>query len=546
MIIVVPALDDVAWPSLGAQVCDFIEAHLTFGPGDLLGQRAVVDEELRAYIHALYQVYPKGHPEEGRRRIKRGAISLPKGSRKTEFAAWIAICEVHPEGPVRTVGWDRKGQPIGGPVKDPFIPMVAYTEEQTEDLAYAALFAILTEDACDIGKDFDIGQKRVLRRDGRGKVAPYASAPNARDGALTTFQHFDETHTMTSDRLKKAHRAMLRNIPKRKIADGWSLETTTAYVPGAGSVAEETMEYAKAVADGRVKDASLFFYHRQASEKLNLRTVKGLQAAVKEARGPVTSKWADLRSIVGQFNDPTADRGELERTWLNIPQHGSERAFDVVRWSELAKPGYVPEHGALITLGFDGSKYEDSTALIGTEIATGFQFLVGKGIWEKPHGELGKGWEVPETEVDEAVAHAFEQWEVWKLYADPPYWETMVDKWAGEYGEERVFKWRTNLWAKIAGAVLAYSNAIKDGHLSHDGNADLKRHVSNAHRRQLTLKDDKGRPLWVIQKERPHSPMKIDAVMAGILSWQARSDAVTAGMLRDQSSVYEERGLLVV
>ena len=33
----VPPMDE-AWPSLGPEVCDWMEASLVFGPGDLLGQ----------------------------------------------------------------------------------------------------------------------------------------------------------------------------------------------------------------------------------------------------------------------------------------------------------------------------------------------------------------------------------------------------------------------------------------------------------------------------------------------------------------------------
>ena len=55
-------------------------------------------------------------------------------------------------------------------------------------------------------------------------------------------------------------------------------------------------------------------------------------------------------------------------------------------------------------------------------------------------------------------------------------------------------------------------------------------HVGNARRNDLArLKDENGRPLWTIRKEYPMSPNKIDAAMAGCLSWQARLDALTAG-----------------
>src|SRR5512139_2376306 len=97
---IVPSLDKVPWPTLGPQICAFIEENLVFGPGDLRGLPAQLDAEKRALIYRMYEVYPRGHELEGRRRFKRVAISLRKGSAKTELMAWIAACELHPDGPV--------------------------------------------------------------------------------------------------------------------------------------------------------------------------------------------------------------------------------------------------------------------------------------------------------------------------------------------------------------------------------------------------------------------------------------------------------------
>jgi hypothetical protein len=127
-IFVVPAIEETPWPTLGGQVAAFIEAFLVYGPGDLKGQPARLDAEKLALLYRMYEVYPKGHELAGRRRFKRVAISLRKGSAKTEFAAWIAAAELHRDGPVRCGGWDAQGQPVGVAVADPYIPMVAYTE----------------------------------------------------------------------------------------------------------------------------------------------------------------------------------------------------------------------------------------------------------------------------------------------------------------------------------------------------------------------------------------------------------------------------------
>ncbi len=531
-VLCVPEIEEAGqeWPTLGPQVCEFIESFLVHGPGDIRGQPARLDDEKRALICRIYEVYPQNHTLAGRRRFKRVGWSSRKGTAKTEFAAWIAACELHPDAPVRCRRWDGHGQPIGDAVADPYIPMAAYTEEQTEELAYGALLMILSE--CELASDFDLGLERIMRRGGDGKAEAVATAPNSRDGARTTFQHFDETHRFVLPRLVRAHQTMLRNIPKRYMADAWSLETTTAYSPGEGSVAEGTMDYARSVASRKLKDSTLFFFHRAASEKHDLTTKKGLRAAIVEASGPAAS-WSDIDAIAAQWDDPQSDRNYLARTWLNQLVRDAGRAFDMEAWKVLGKPETVIPAGNLITLGFDGSRYEDSTGLIATDIPSGHQWLVG--LWEKPLGKEAEGWSVPEMEVDAAVTACFERWKVWRMYADPWGWGSELANWAARWGtgkDGKVWEWPTNRWQPMAAAVKDYATAITQGDLTHDGHLDFERHLGNACRRILTLRDADGVNLWVMQKERPDSPMKMDLAMAGCLSWQARQDAVAAGMAK--------------
>jgi hypothetical protein len=521
-------VDATHWPSLGGQVCDFIETNLVFGPGDLVGLPAVLDDEKRALIYRMYEVYPQSHRMAGRRRFKRCGISLRKGSAKTEFAAWIAACELHPEAPVRCVGWTPGGEPIGGPVTDPYIPMVAYTEEQSEELAYGALRVILEKSA--LKDDFVIGFERIERKKGTGKAIALAAAPNSVDGARTTFQHFDETHRMTLPRLIAAHRTMLANIPKRQAADAWSLETTTAPEPGTGAVAEATMEYAEAVAAGKVTDARLFFFHRQAGtfrgsdDATDLTTDDGIRAAILEASGPV-GVWSDVDSIIEQWHDPRADRAYLERVWLNRLVQGSSQAFDPLRWAALATAEGAAAEGALITIGFDGALFHDATGIVCTDVVAGRQWVAG--VWERPLG--AKEWQVPTAEVDAVMRGLFERYDVWRLYADPHYWESWIAAWAGAFTEDRVIAWRTNRESAMRDALVLFDTAIKAATLTHSGDARLARHVANARRHDLKKVDENGKPLWLIRKERSDSPHKIDLAMAAVLSWQARTDAIASG-----------------
>lgn len=532
MIFVVPR-DTALSPTLGGQVCDFIEQNLVFGPGDLRGQPVVLDDERRALIYRIYEVFPKGHPRAGRRRFQRCAFSLPKGLGKTELAALIGACELHPEAPVRCTGFTKKGDPIGGPVTDPYIPFVAYTEEQSDELAYGALRVILENSP--LKDDFDIGLDRIMRRKGDGKAVSLSANPDARDGARTTFSVMDETHRWTLSRLKLAHQTMLNNLAKRKLAEPWMLEITTAPEPGTGSVAEATMEYGHSVDDGRVADASLFFFHRQSSDEHDLSTAAGARAAVVEASGAAAA-WRDIDAIVNIWNDPTTDRAYWERVWCNRLVKGGTQAFDVEKWKQLALATNPVRNGDLITLGFDGSMFHDATALVATHVKTGYQWL--PGLWERPLGIAE--WQVPAEEVDALVRALFSQFDVWRLYADPPYWQSWIALWSGLFGEKRVISWYTNHSRKMTLALEGFNTAMREGTISHDADKRMVRHLGNARRQDLPQRDEQGKALWLIRKERPDSPHKIDASMAAILSWEARTDAVAAGLLVEQSELQSE------
>jgi hypothetical protein len=175
---------------------------------------------------------------------------------------------------------------------------------------------------------------------------------------------------------------------------------------------------------------------------------------------------------------------------------------------------------------------EDATALIATHVPTGFQWPIG--IWEKP--SHAADWEVPRAQVDAAVAGAFETFAVHVMFADPSKWDTWLAEWAGRYGERRVVSWSTTLYRKMAVAFKAYALAIDAGEVTHDGDPRFERHIANAMKMTQNFRDDDGSPLWLIQKDRPHSPNKIDAAYAGCLSWRARLDALAVGATKPAPS----------
>lgn len=533
---VTPPFDERPWPTLGRGVCDLIQERAVFGPGSLKGRQAKLDQETRALIYKAYEVYPRGHELAGRRRFRRVRISVRKGYAKTEKLGWIAFAELHPEGPVRFDGWDASGNPVGRPVNDPYIPLLAYTVDQVEELAYNVLYVVCTE-----GPDaelFDSGLERIIRLNERGradgKAVPLAQSPNARDGARTTFQGYDETHRLNSPRHLAAYETMEANLPKRPLDDPWSMGITTAGVPGAGSVAEKDKDEAEAIARGDVEEPEMFYFHREAGPHHDLTTLKGRIEAVREASGPAVAAWSDLRGIAKQWDRPGADHRYLERTWLNRWTQADAQAFDAVRWGELARAGFVIPKGDQVAAGFDGSRWKDTTALVVTHLPTGFQHLFG--LWipqECPGGE------VPTGEVDEAVDEVFTRWNVTRLYGDPAQgWDDGLARWSGKHGPKRVVQFYTdsrNL-RKTASMCRTYATAIKGGEVTNDGSPVFGGHIANAQKRDIRMSDEDGTPLWVMAKERHDSPKKIDCAMAGGLSWQARLDSIAAGEVQVEVS----------
>lgn len=553
--LIVPSLpDEEEWPSLGGPICDWIEQHLVFGPGDLRGDRAVLDADKRALIHRMYQVFPRGHELAGRRRFKLSVLELPKGVAKTELGAWVTAAELHPEGPVRCVGWTcERGEwvPAGGPVRDPYIPLVAFTEEQTEELGFGALYAILSESR--IADDFDVGLERILRADGTGRCVPLAGSPNARDGARTTFQWFDEPHRMYLPGLKKARTTMLANVPKRIAADAHTLDTSTRHDPGERSVHQDSYETAQLIHAGKATDPTFFFFSRHAprvddlerllfersgrlSAEDDSRFEKLLTDALREASGSAAS-WRDFRSIIAQFRSPKADRAYLCRVYLNWTMRGTGRAFDVDAIRErLLRPG-LPALGSRIALGFDGSRRRDATGFVATDVATGVQWA--PAVWERP-ADAGPAWEVPRGEVDAVCEELFASYQVVWMNADPEWWDETVGAWAGRFNHKRgrgrvVHEHYTNQPRRMGLEIRAYSQAIHAAEVTFaqaGESAAFLRHLENAHRNPVPFYVEENghrERLWTLAKERRDSPLVIDLATAAVLSWDALVRALAAG-----------------
>ena len=550
VLLVVPGPDETPWPTFGDQVCDFIEDRGIYGPGSLQGEPYVIDPEFRAFVYRAHETYPQvvtkafagggpglivrdRHPWAGRRRFKRAGLSVRKGLAKTEKQALLVFAHIHPDGPGRCDGFDAAGNPVAAPVRAPYVPMLAYSRDQVEELAFGALKYIVEH-----GPDadmFDTSLERILRMDpwghADGGAYPLAQSPDARDGARTTMNAFDEPHRLHLPRHLKAHETMDANLPKRPLDDPWSLYVGTAGELGQGSVAENLHTEAEQIRDGKIERPDLFYLYRTDDGGHDLSVKAERLTAIAEVTGPA-GEWGpgQFDDIASKWDRPGADKAYLERVWLNRWVKSGAQAFDVARWAHLnvrtvdgaAEPRLLIPRGASVVAGFDGARRRDSTGIVITDLATGTQELVG--LWEVDLDQ--PDWEIDEDAVDQTVDEVFSRYDCRLMFGDPPYWTDAMGRWAGRH-KGRVVEWWTNRYKVMGYAVRAYQEAIASGAVGwsadHPNAADLARHIAAAgqEKTKFIIDDgpDEGQPLYNLTKL--HPDRKFDAAMAAVLSWQA-------------------------
>jgi len=533
--------------SLGWLANAWMEFFVVHGRGDAAGMAVSHGDEVAGFIADCYAL-----DENGRMSYDSAFYSRPKGADKSGLGARFGLFEAL--GPCRFAGWAQggevyedpwglgfryvyePGEPMGRHVKNPMIRAMATEEGQTGNVYDSIFYNLTDEDAPLSAVGADAGLTRTNLPDG-GEILPSTASSASKDGGLETFVVFDETHLYNQPELRRMYNTVTRNLRKRKKTAGtWYLETTTMFAPGEDSVAENTYTLAEAIAQGRARRQRLLYDHRWG-ECDDLSAEDMLRAAILEAFGE-TIEWNDLDGTVDEFYDPRKDPEDSRRFFLNARTSAGDAWMPVEKWEAVRDTTIHVLDGERIVLGFDGAVSEDSTALVACRVSDGHLFVPeydgAPTIWQKPVGPAGKDWSVDGEVVDAAVAAVMKRYEVVGFYADPPYWQTYVDRWGSLYGrrmrvratQAKPIEWWTTRPSAVVQAVSRLYEAVKSKQASHSGDMVLTQHVLHARRRLA------GKVGVTIGKEYAKSPKKIDAAMAAVLAFQCRGDAVAKGLNR--------------
>lgn len=516
--------------SLGYQIVDWLTEYACHGPGDVEGDPLdfSVDTEVEDFIIDCYEL----DPATGRRKKSKVAYSAPKGRAKSETAGLIGVAEAL--APVRFDGWDADGQPVGRPVRSPFIRALA-TEEKQSGITFQNITFVMGEWGQDTHpeiyggirgiRDYRSATNFYLPGGGEGRSSSSGAA--SKDGGKETFLVPDEVHLYVLPELRDMYATAMRNLGKRRGAEPWALLTTTACRLGERSV-WEVLE--KQWRKGELGPEWLI-HHREAKGRIDImdreRTLRQLRDVYGAAMHPETG-WMEAERVFQDMHDTTICRDEQEaaRYFLNRSLSGSDAWQPIAVYDKQTKTRTV-EPGEAISIGFDGSLNDDSTVIRGCCMSDGYRFTIG--IWEKPSGPAGAGWEVPRREVLEKFRWALKHYTVSRAYCDPHEWRSDIDSLADEFGDDVVIPWATSRDVAMGAALDRLDADMKNGETFHEDDPRARDHYGNAYLAQ------RGK-LRLVRKEYPNSPRKIDTVPTDALAYEARADALSAGWSADAES----------
>jgi hypothetical protein len=526
---------------------------------------------------------------------REAVLQRVKGWGKDPLAA--VLCAVELIGPCRLGGWRTPdgvihetyvegSKPYAVPLdNEPWVQIVGTAKEQTKN-TMSYLQGLFTQE-CRKHYRMEINRGIIYALDYVARIEVVTSSPGTMEGNRPSFVVKGEPqHWYANNDGLEVAKVVNRNIAKMAGPDqkrAHALAVTNAYDPQLESHGQTLREeYEEGTGDPDVvlmydsieapEDVPLlpdytrfdehgnriaeYETHGQEDEVLvppdKATIVRHLGWLLERLRGDST--WLDPRETAREIMRPKQDIAEMRRFYTNAIVTGDAAYLtksDVdatihpmlvaARKVERGTPDDILRLGWSIVgpdepvvLFFDGSKNDDSTAIVGCRVSDQYVFLVG--LWEKPRGKRGDTWLSPRAEVDNRFREACQTFNVVAARADPShtkddvdgtrYWDGIIDGWH-ELLSEKIPK---SLWAQQGGerasavmwdmtnpahqvafseAVVRFGDEMDARTVLWDGHPGLRSHLLNGHKGM-------GQYGAVVRKPRRGGTRKIDALVCTI------------------------------
>jgi phage terminase large subunit-like protein len=464
----------------GDLVSEFIETYCRVTEDSFAasaGDRIKLRDWQKDIVRGVYARRP-----DGRRKHRRCLIGLPRKNAKSTLVSGFAL----------------HGLLMGGPGSQ------VYSLACDKDQAKIVFTTAKRMTAMDEQLTKHIQPYRdMLEVPATGSVyKALSSEAFSKEGLNPSMAVYDELHAAPNDEL---YQVITSAFGARR--DPLLVAITTAGVKsdstGQDSICYRLYQYGLKCASGEVDDPSFFFCWYGAPEDCNPalpETWEKSNPGFNDLLDP-----EDFASLYAQAeaNGTIADfRTKRLNQWVSSSQawlpHGA--------WNACYDPAFdflIPPRG--VVLGFDGSRNQDSTALVAVTVEERPRLKL-LGLWEKP-ADRSTDWHVPRAEVMDMIRDCCRRWPVREVAMDEYLWvgegETLLE-------EGIPVESFPQTASRMSPATQRFYEAVTMRRIRHDGDPRLARHLDNC---RLKI-DSRG---VRVTKEHSTSQRKVDAAVAAII-----------------------------
>lgn len=465
---------------------------------------------------------------QGRFLYQDGMLRRVKGWGKDPLAAVIAAVEF--VGPCRFSHFDGAGDPVAKPHPAGWVLIAAVSKDQTRTTM--SLFPGLFTDEVLAEYEIDLGKEIIYGRGGKARIEAVTSSPRALEGPRPTFTLKNETqHWLKNNDGHEMAKVITRNAVKARDGSARRLALSNAHRPGEDSDAEHDWEACQRIEQGKSRSKRFMYDSLEAPPTLDIKDEKQLRQGLVLAAGDST--WLNVDGHVETIYDPRNSVADSRRFYLNQLVAAEDAWVAPHLWDALditGGDGDPPEveDGEEITLGLDPSATYDHTVLQGCRVSDGYIFNLG--VWDP----ADYGGDAPRQDIDGMVRQAFERFTVVAFLSDLHPFESYVDRWAEDFGQQLKTKasprhaiaW--DMRSKGKESTVEYErlhNEIVSEAFKHDGNLKVRQHFHNGRRRPNAWGVSVG-------KEHRESDRKIDSIPSTMLARLGRRLYLTGGKRR--------------
>ena len=438
-------------PSQGPEVVDFIEGFLTLS-GDYEGEPFRPLDFAVDFIYDLYLI-----ETDGSYRYSSAFLCLPRKNTKTEIGVGIALAELF--------------NIAGYPGSAPEICLAASTKDQARKILRKLKRMILAHP--DLERRTHITQNIIWNTESGGYIEVTSAESGGNHGGEYTLVIMEELHEWPLRKGRKLYTALTTGFATRKRAHYLVISTV-------GDEPDGLM--------GEKYEAAISRTHKFNGEwQPNLARSGKLSYIWGPAKNEkFTYGDVDFYRKVNPGNEIHGSDESIREMLLETTE-AEGRKFYYNEWPTARKNLWImqglPEKRSVnfvipaksdVTLGLDGSRSNDSTALA---IAKLFTPVVGlAGLWEHPGND---GWVVPMHQVADRVSELVEQHNVVELCYDPYGMELFEETMRVRHRRLNLNPFSTNQAKKNSMALIEFYNLFISGQVSLIRNPDLLRHFNN-------------------------------------------------------------------